>query len=76
VKFRFRAPVSTALVIASGLVVLLGYFFEFQYLASLRSLLLNWGVILAAIAPPWGLSTCSRFTGKKPPQASRALSTA
>lgn len=49
-KFRLRAPVSTALVIASGLVVLVGYFFEFQYLSSLRSMLLNWVVILAAVA--------------------------
>lgn len=47
---RLRAPVSTAIVIAVGLVVLLGYFVDLPLLAGLRNILVNWAVLLAAVA--------------------------
>ncbi len=40
----------TAITIASGLIVLLGYFFDIQLLNTLRQVALHWGVILAAVA--------------------------
>ncbi|HZD56633.1 MAG TPA: hypothetical protein VE136_07925 [Anaerolineales bacterium] len=45
-----RAPLSTAIAIAIGLVILFGYFLPFGILISLRMVLLEWAVILAAIA--------------------------
>lgn len=47
---RMRAPISTALAISVGLIVLLGYFFESEVLNNLRRIFLHWAVILAAIA--------------------------
>lgn len=41
---------ATVLAIASGLIVLLGYFYPVQPLLDLRLLLTNWAVILAAMA--------------------------
>ncbi|HEX6304409.1 MAG TPA: hypothetical protein VFZ76_09475 [Anaerolineales bacterium] len=45
-----RAPVSTAIAIAVGLIVLLGYFLPVDQITTLRVILLDWGVILAAVA--------------------------
>ena len=45
-----RAPFSTAVAIALGLVVLSGYFFQIDVLTNLRAALLEWAVVLAAIA--------------------------
>lgn len=45
-----RAPVSTAIAIAVGLIVLLGYFLPVEQVTTLRVILLDWGVILAAVA--------------------------
>jgi hypothetical protein len=50
VNTRFQAPVSTAFAIVVGLIVLLGYFVELDLLASVRRILLNWAIILAAVA--------------------------
>lgn len=47
---RMRAPFSTALAIAIGLIVLLGTFFEAGILSSLRRIFLHWAVILASVA--------------------------
>ena len=49
-RTRFRAPISTALAIAIGVIVLLGYFIDLPVLANLRKVFLSWGVILAAVA--------------------------
>ena len=40
---------------ASGIIILLGYFFDIPGISSIRSLLLNWAVILAAVALLIGL---------------------
>jgi hypothetical protein len=48
VKLKF--PISTAVAIAVGLVVLLGYFLSSDILISLRVAFLEWAVILAAFA--------------------------
>ena len=41
---------ATALAVASGLIVLLGYFYPIQPLLDLRLLLTNWAMIIAAMA--------------------------
>lgn len=50
VRTRFKAPVSTAIAIGVGLVVLLGYFIDFSLLVNLRTIFLQWAVVLAAVA--------------------------
>lgn len=45
-----KAPVSTAIAIGVGLVVLLGYFIPIPLLTNLRGILVGWAVILAAVA--------------------------
>ena len=54
-KTPMRAPLATAVAIAVGLVVLLGYFLPGAALAGLRSLFFGWGVILAGIAALVGI---------------------
>jgi len=45
-----KGILSTAIAILSGLVVLAGYFFKLPFLITARGLLLEWAVILAAVA--------------------------
>jgi len=45
-----RAPVATGIAIGVGLVVLLGYFVPLGLLQDVRTFLLGWAVILAAVA--------------------------
>lgn len=45
-----KAPISTSIAIAIGLIVLIGYFIPIDGLMQLRETLLGWGVILAAVA--------------------------
>jgi hypothetical protein len=45
-----RAPFSTIVVVLFGFIVLSGYFIRLEALISLRSILVNWAVILAAFA--------------------------
>lgn len=45
-----RAPVSTAIAIAAGLVVLLGYFLPVPELTPVRSAMIDWAVIVAGSA--------------------------
>ncbi len=47
---KFKAPLATVLAIAAGLLVLLGYFIEAPILQAVRTALLQWGILLAAIA--------------------------
>ena len=42
--------VATVLAIASGVIVLLGYFYPIPLLLQLRSLLTNWAMIIGAMA--------------------------
>jgi hypothetical protein len=50
-----RAPVATAIAIAVGVIVLLGYFLPLPVLQNVRVVLLGWGVILAGIATLIGI---------------------
>lgn len=50
VKSRINIPVSTAIAISAGLIVLLGYFIKIDLILSLRNIILQWAIILAAIA--------------------------
>lgn len=54
-KLKFKGMLSTAIAIASGLLVLLGYFFTVPVLVQVRIVLVNWAVILAAFAILVGL---------------------
>jgi hypothetical protein len=45
-----RNPVYTAIAISVGIVVLLGYFLQYDLLENLRIVLLEWASILAAVA--------------------------
>lgn len=51
-----KASLSTAIAIAVGLVVLLGYFISIDMLTSLRIVFLEWAVILAAVAMLVGIA--------------------
>ena len=50
-----RAPLSTAIAIAIGIVVLLGYFIELAILQDIRTLLIGWAVIIAGSATMIGI---------------------
>lgn len=45
-----KAPISAAVAIAAGILVLLGYFIPLEVFQSLRAILVQWAVILAAFA--------------------------
>ena len=47
---RMRAPLSTAIAIAVGIVVLLGYFIPVTLLQNIRALLLGWAVVIMGVA--------------------------
>lgn len=47
---KLKTPVSAVIVIAFGLVVLAGYFIEQPLLVTLRSIFLQWAVLLGAVA--------------------------
>ncbi|HEX9012316.1 MAG TPA: hypothetical protein VF813_02325, partial [Anaerolineaceae bacterium] len=51
-----KFPITAVIAVAAGLVVLLGYFLPIPGLTDLRSLLLSWAVILAAVAAWIGIS--------------------
>lgn len=66
-----RAPLSTAVAILAGLIVLLGYFLDIPLLTDIRQLFLRWFVILAAIALLVGVVNLARvhlekITERKP----------
>lgn len=52
---RMRAPVSTAIAIAVGIVVLLGYFIPIALLQNIRMLLLGWAVAIMGVAALVGI---------------------
>ena len=52
---RMRAPVSTAIAIAVGIVILLGYFIPIALLQNVRVLLLGWAVVLMGVAALVGI---------------------
>ncbi len=49
-KLKIKAPVSTTIAIATGIIVLIGYFINIPLLDSLRKVFLQWAVILSALA--------------------------
>lgn len=57
---RFRFPFSAAVAIGVGLVVLAGYFFPLSLLGVLREVLVQWAVILSAIALIVGVVNLAR----------------
>jgi hypothetical protein len=53
---NMRAPISTAIAIAIGIVVLLGYFVQLAILQNIRTLLIGWAVIVAGAATLIGIT--------------------
>ena len=49
-KFNFKGIFSTVIAIATGVIVLFGYFFASPVLTNMRVVLVNWAAILAAFA--------------------------
>jgi hypothetical protein len=47
---KIKAPISAAIAISFGLIVLAGYFIDLELLKILQRILLQWAMILAAIA--------------------------
>jgi hypothetical protein len=50
VKFNLKAPVYVAIAMGVGLIVLFGYFLNWELLISIRVVFLQWAVILAGFA--------------------------
>ncbi len=50
-----RAPIATAVAIATGLIVLLGYFIPLPVLQNIRAVLLGWAVVVAGVAALVGI---------------------
>lgn len=55
-----RSPVATALAIAVGIILLIGYFFPVGAFVEINNTLLNWAVILASVA---GLVAIANLVG-------------
>ena len=51
-----RAPISTAVSISVGIIVLLGYFISTPLLQNLRAVILGWAVIVAGSATLIGIA--------------------
>ena len=49
-KLKLKAPISTSIAIAVGLIVIIGYFIDVPIYITLRELLLHCAIILAALA--------------------------
>jgi hypothetical protein len=49
-KLNVKAPFSTSVAIAIGIIVLLGYFVNIAILDTLRKVFLHWAIILSAVA--------------------------
>lgn len=60
-----RAPFSTAIAIAAGVIVLLGYFIPTPVLTPLRSTFIDWAVIIAGIAGLIAILNLVRIHWKK-----------
>jgi hypothetical protein len=67
--YFMRAPFSAAIAIAIGLIILSGYFLPFGILISLRVVLLEWAVTLAAIALLVGIGNLFYVHWRKATQA-------
>lgn len=60
-----RSPISTAIAIAAGVVVLIGYFIPTTYLTPIRSTLIDWAVIVSGIAGLIAIINLLRINWKK-----------
>ncbi len=47
---RIKTPITVAIVVVVGVIVLAGYFFNFPVLVNMRQVILQWAVILGAVA--------------------------
>ncbi|HFC09025.1 MAG TPA: hypothetical protein ENJ54_04090 [Chloroflexi bacterium] len=58
---KMKSPVATAVAMAVGLIVLFGYFFPLPVFTGLRTLLLQWALILAGTALFVGMVNLSQY---------------
>ncbi len=58
---KMKSPLATAVAMAVGLVVLFGYFFPLPVFTGLRTLLLQWALILAGTALFVGMVNLSQY---------------
>jgi len=61
VNLKMNAPLATAVAMAVGLLVLVGYFIPLQVFTGLRMLFLQWAVILAGAALVVGVINLSQY---------------
>lgn len=62
---RLKFPLSAAIAIGVGVIVLAGYFFEYPRVVLLQQVLLQWSVILAAVALLVGVVNLLRVHSRK-----------
>ena len=72
-KIQFRAPISVAVAIGVGLVVLAGYFFESPLLSTLRDYFLQGAVVVAGVAVLVGVFNLTSTHAKKMRQGDGAI---
>jgi hypothetical protein len=60
-----RAPFSTAIAISAGVIVLLGYFLGQPVISAVRSLLIDWAVIIAGMAGLIAIANLVRIHWKR-----------
>jgi hypothetical protein len=65
VKTNLRTPILAVIAIASGMVVFLGYFISLPGLSDLRTLFVDWSMILAAVALLLGVFNLARVHWKR-----------
>jgi hypothetical protein len=72
-KIQFRAPISVAVAIGIGLIVLAGYFFESSLLGTLRDYFLQGAVVVAGVAVLVGVFNLTSAHAKKMRQGDGAI---
>jgi len=62
---KLKLPISAAITISFGLIVLLAYFIELPVLAILRQILLRWAISISAVALLVGIANLLSVHGQK-----------
>lgn len=64
-RYKLRLTVSTAIAIATGIIVLAGYLLDIPLIRNVQSVFLHWALILAAVAILVGVANLFRVHWKK-----------
>jgi hypothetical protein len=65
VKLKFRSSIFASIAIGAGIIVFLGYFIKIPFLLDMRAVLLQWALILTAVALIVGISNLFRVHLRK-----------